>query len=369
MSSSTRLLLLFIFGLISVSCSQRFVKESSSKEASEAKSANTSDTVVDNDDSTDSIAQEPAIIAGGFLYCSVTEDEQWKSIREEDGVIAVADCFVGDAAKNPKPVSSPEATRFTTITAEGQSVPVAAVLISKNEIAHWLLPMKTFATPWIAIATFADESQFQCEIDKGAFSPANNTNNTPVLTTSFGPELALNGTFSQPAVGNGAFSDGSKSWDHFAPNVVNGWDALWNNTSCTNAVRMELQRKSGTDGQQWVDLSGSCQIGVTPPAGGSNLKISQTIKTEVGGSYQLSFNYFLQKARISAFRVTGPEATLFDTNQIANLKAGVWNGATMEFTATSAETVLSFAEYGSDPLEGTLLDNVSVKQIIRSQQK
>ncbi|WP_176737086.1 DUF642 domain-containing protein [Oligoflexus tunisiensis] len=372
MSSRTRFIMLLMFGLISVCCSKRFVKEISSKEDSEAKSANTSDFVVDDDESTDSIAQEPAIIAGGFLYCSVTEDEQWKSIREGDGVIAIAECFVGDAAKNPKQVSSPEATRFTTITAEGQPVAVTAVVISKNEITHWLLPMKTFATPWIAIATFADESQFQCEIDKGAFSPTNNSNNDvkpPVLTTSFGPDLALNGTFSQPAVGNGVFSDGSKSWDHFAPNGVNGWDAVWNNTTCTNAVRLEIQRKSGADGQQWVDLSGSCQVGVTPPAGGSNLKISQTIKTEVGASYQLSFNYFLQKARISAFRVTRPEGTLFDTNQIANLKAGVWNAATMEFAATSTETILSFAEYGSDPLEGTLLDNVSVKQIIRSLQE
>jgi hypothetical protein len=115
-------------------------------------------------------------------------------------------------------------------------------------------------------------------------------------------------------------------------------------------------------------LAGDCQVGVTPPSGGSNLKNSQTIKTEVGGSYHLSFNYFLQKARISAIRVTRLEGALFDTNQIAKLKAGVWNAATMEFTATSAEMILSFAEYGSDPLEGTLLDNVSVKQIIRSQQ-
>jgi hypothetical protein len=366
MSASARSLL-FILGLISVSCSKTFVKAGPSKEES-AKSANAADPAVGNDDSTDSTAHEPVTIAGGFLYCSVTDDEQWKSIREENGAIAMVDCFVGDAAKNPKQVSSPEATRFTTITAEGQSIPVAAVLISKNEIPHWLLPMKTFATPWIVIATFADESQFQCEIDKGSFSPANSPT-PPIQTTSFGLELALNGTFSQPALGNGAFSDGTKSWDHFAPNTVNGWDALWNNTTCANAVRIEIQRRSGVDGQQWVDLSGSCQIGVTPPAGGSNLKISQTIKTEVGGSYQLSFNYFLQKARISAFRVTRPDATLFDTNQIANLRAGVWNAATMEFTATSTETVLSFAEYGSDPLEGTLLDNVSVKQIIRSQQR
>src|SRR6478735_9250959 len=215
MSSRTRLYMLLMFGLISVSCSKSFVKAISSKEDKEAKNSNSSASV-DDDESTDSIAQEPAIIAGGFLYCSVSEDEQWKSIREGDGVIAVADCFVGDAAKNPKQVSSPEATRFTTITAEGQSVAVTAVVISMNEIAHWLLPMKTFATPWIVIATFANESQFQCEIDKGAFSPANNSNNPPVQTTSFGPELALNGTFSQPAVGNGAFSDASKSWDHFA---------------------------------------------------------------------------------------------------------------------------------------------------------
>ena len=371
MSSNARLLLLFILGLISVSCSKTFVKEGASKGESAAKSANASGPAGGDDDSTDSIATEPATIAGAFLFCSVTEDEQWKSIREENGAIAMVDCFVGDAAKNPKQVSSPEATRFTTVTAEGLSIPVAAVLISRNEISHWLLPMRTFATPWVVVATFADESQFQCEIDRGTFSPANtpNTPAPPVQTTSFGPELALNGTFSQPALGNGAFNDGTKYWDHFAPSAVNGWDALWNNTTCTNAVRVEIQRRPGADGQQWVDLSGSCQIGVTPPAGGSNLKISQTIKTEVGGSYQLSFNYFLQKARISAFRVTRPDATLFDTNRIANLRAGVWNAATMEFTATSAETIVSFAEYGSDPLEGTLLDNVSVKQIIRSQQK
>lgn len=372
MSSSTLLPIFLMLGLTSVSCSKNLIKGSSSNVDSETRSANASGSVIDQDDSIDSAAQEPVMVAGGFLYCAVSEDEEWKSIRDGEGVLAVVDCFVGDAAKNPKQVPLPEAARFTTVTAEGQSLAVAAVVVNKNEIAHWLLPMKTFATPWTVTATFADESQFQCEIDKGLFSPADSSNTgitPPLQVTSFGPELLLNGTFAQPAVGNGAFNDGSKSWDHFAPASVNGWNAVWNNNSCANAVRVEIQRSLGAGGQQWVDLSGSCQVGVIPPAGGSNLRISQTIRTEVGASYQLSFNYFLQKARISAFRVTRPEATLFDSNLIANLKAGVWNAATMEFTATSTETILSFSEYGSDPLEGTLLDNVSVKQVIRSPQK
>jgi len=370
MNSRTYLILLLMFGLTSISCSKSFIKQSSSKVDSEEKSANTSGGATNPDESIDSTALEPVMVAGGFLYCGVTDDEQWKSLREADGVLAVVDCFVGDTAKNPKQVPTPEATRFTTMTAEGQSLAVAAVVVNKNEITHWLLPMRTFAAPWIVIATFADESQFQSEIDKGSFSPTASSSDglsTPVQTTSFGPELALNGTFAQPALGNGAFNDGSKAWDHFAPTLVNDWNAVWNNTSCTNPVRVEIQRSLGAGGQQWVDLSGSCQVGITPPAGGSNLKISQAIKTEVGANYQLSFNYFLQKARISAFRVTRSDATIFDTNQIANLKAGVWNAATLEFTATSTETILSFAEYGRDPLEGTLLDNVSVNQIIRSQ--
>lgn len=346
------------------------IKPGSSKVDGVEKSADTSGPVKSSDESIDSTAQEPVMVAGGFLYCGVTEDEQWKSLREGDGVITVVDCFVGDAAKNPKQVTSPEATKFTTRSADGQSLSIAAVVVNKNEMTHWLLPMKTFATPWTVIATFADESQFQCEIEKGSFSPTDNSNddsNTPVQTTSFGPELALNGTFAQPALGNGAFNDGSKAWDHFAPTLVSGWNAVWNNTTCTNAVRVEVQRSLGVGGQQWVDLSGSCQVGFTPPPGGSNLKISQTIQTEIGASYQLSFNYVLQKAGISAFRVARSDAAIFDTNQIANLKAGVWNAATMEFTATTATTILSFSEYGRDPLEGTLLDNVSVKQVIRTQ--
>lgn len=369
MNSSTGLILLLILGLTGGSCSKSLIQKSSSKVESEAKSAKTLDPVQSSDESIDAAASEPGVVAGGFLYCSVTNDEQWKSLREADGVLAVVDCFVGDTAKNPKQVSSPEAVRFTTLTAEGQSLAVAAVVLSKDEATHWLLSMKSFATPWIVVATFADESQFQSEIDKGSFSPTDSsgtTVKTPTQITSFGPELALNGSFMQPAVGGGAFNDGSKAWDHFAPSSVNAWNAEWNNTTCTNPVRIEIQRSLGADGQQWVDLSGSCQVGVTPPAGGSNLKISQAIKTDVGASYQLSFNYFLQKARISAFRVTRSDATIFDTNQIANLKSGVWNAATLEFVATESETILSFSEYGRDPLEGTLLDNVSVKQIIRT---
>ncbi|MFW7378934.1 MAG: DUF642 domain-containing protein [Oligoflexus sp.] len=317
-------------------------------------------------------SNEPVMVAGGFLTCQISDDERWQAQRGQAEVIAVVDCHLSDAQSQPMSVDNPKSVEFKTFTQEGTLAAVEVASIVEVEGTHWILPMISYANPWLIIAELTDGQSFEAEIDASSlilpidilspieFGPINSDG--PAF--SLGPEILINGSFDEPAVVDPQFSDDSKAWGHYAPAAVTGWQAQWNNNTCTNNVRVEVQRQF-QNGNQFTDLAGSCQFGVTPPPGGSNLSLSQTLPTTAGAVYQLSFSYLIQNTESVAFRVEGPEGILFDTSNLETLEENVWQQISLQFTAEEATSRLHFSESGPDPLSGTLLDNVSVKEVRR----
>lgn len=315
-------------------------------------------------------ANEPVMVAGGFLTCFVTDDERWQTQRDDSNVIAMVDCFLSDEKNRPISLEEPDLVEFRTFDQEGFLKQVAVAATVELNGTHWILSMTTIASPWLVIAELSGLT-FETEINTDSLKLPNETiipiesgpiNSAPAFI--LGPELIINGSFDEPAVVNPQFSDNSKSWRHYDPADVTGWEAEWNNNSCNSNVRIEIQRLNQSN-RQFTDLSGSCEFGATPPAGGSNLRIFQIIPTTIGSVYQLNFSYMVQNARSAAFRVEGPQGVLFDTANLEKLEENVWREVTVQFTAENEESRLIFSESGPDPLTGTLLDNVSVKEMRR----
>jgi hypothetical protein len=367
MSMNLTPIFIIVASLIVTACSENDMTSKVGAVRDDGSSANASDAKVQTQD-----ANEPVMVAGGFLACQVSDDDRWQSHRDAAEVIAVVDCSVQDQQGEPQTVADPDSATFNTYTSDGDLTPVDIAAIVEERGTHWILPVTTFTDPWLIRAELANGQTLETEIDPGSLTlPMDAPDpielgqiNSDAPAFSLGPEVLANGSFDEPAVVDPQFSDETKSWGHYAPTAVTGWEAQWNNTTCANNVRLEIQRQF-QDGDQFTDLAGSCQFGVTPPPGGSNLSLAQTVPTNAGSVYQLSFNYLVQNAQSVAFQVEGPEGILFDTADLDNVAQNVWQEVTVQFVAVDASSRLTFSEAGQDPLQGTLLDNVSLREVRR----
>ncbi|SMF00466.1 hypothetical protein [Pseudobacteriovorax antillogorgiicola] len=321
-----------------------------------------------DDDSTPEATaiNEPISVGGAFLSCGVSPDEAYQKYLNES-TIAVVACQI--AEDDGQAMSLPEGINidFSTYNPNGDLVMVEQLERIEDQGSIWILAMTTFSRPWLMLAKLGNNQEFETEIDMGDYTPPQQAISELEAANAdealrLGPELLMNGSFSEPQVINPQFTDGSTGWSHYDPSVVIGWQAEWNNSTCNNPVRVEVQRNN--IGQQWLDLAGSCAVGTTPPAGGSNLKLTQSIATTAGSSYRLSFRYLMRNSNAIDFRIEVNDEALFDSN-VNQVTPRSWQSVELDFVAQTDQTTFSVMEIGRDPLSGTLFDSISVKEISR----
>ncbi|QDV89856.1 hypothetical protein RAS2_09310 [Phycisphaerae bacterium RAS2] len=180
---------------------------------------------------------------------------------------------------------------------------------------------------------------------------------TLALATVEGGSI-VNGSFETPVVPIGGFNNYPAGSTAITGWTVVGVDSSVVNGSFTQAgITFQAQ-----NGNQWIDLAG-----VTSNSSSSG--VTQNIATTIGGVYQLSFyvgsatggGIFFPAtvdlsinggARVSYFNSTGP------TNMLN------WKLFTVQFTATSAATTITFYNGSASNNFLSALDNVSVEAVV-----
>ena len=350
---------------LSLSCSNKKLSGNPDNETSDTSSPASKQATATTADPI-ATADEPVMTGGGFLVC------QTNPTSETDNVVTSIEiaCAVQDEDAKVRRFDNADQVTFARMIAEGN--PSNLVVNRSEDIdggTYWFITINPVDSNIRIIAIFPSGQTLETELNMSpdpnsnpdlGLEPSDFTNDE---SFSLGPELINNRSFSNPPITNPQFSENGRSWSHLDPASVDGWQAEWNNNTCTNAVRIEVQR-SLANNEQWIDLAGSCEFGETPPPGGSNLRLSQTITSIPGYSYQISFRYRLQNTERNAFEVVGPEGeTLFSSRSLDSPTADTWQTASLRFTATADITEINLLEVGTDPLRGTLLDDVSVREL------
>ncbi len=187
-----------------------------------------------------------------------------------------------------------------------------------------------------------------------------------VVTDNLGTELIQNGSFE---LGHGDI--GASDWSIYSV-LLPGWSAGPDN------IPFEVQTGGvggmlAQDGNALIELDGDTQGNPThtPPQGTPNpthtdATIQQTVTTEAGETYQLSFWYAPRGG--DGVNSSGLKV-FFGGNEVYNIDPApnppaVWQLITIQVTATSASSVLAFQGTGGENEFGAFLDNVSLKQVI-----
>ena len=160
-----------------------------------------------------------------------------------------------------------------------------------------------------------------------------------------GSELVSNGSFESPALGSG-FQTGSAGQGYGAWSITSGTVELYATTGGWNAAA----------GSQSVDMDGS-------PGPGA---ISQTITTTPGTVYRISFALSGNPGGTQGVKElqvgwggSALRTVRFDTTGRSTTAMG-WTTVTLEATATSTNTALTFQSLSSGGNNGPAIDNVSV---------
>ena len=186
-----------------------------------------------------------------------------------------------------------------------------------------------------------------------------------IVTDNLGTELIQNGSFE---LGHGDI--GSSDWSIYSV-LLPGWSAGPDN------IPFEVQTGGvggmpAQDGNALIELDGDTQGNPahtpqgTPNPTHTDATIQQTVATEAGETYQLSFWYAPRGG--DGVNSSGLKV-FFGGNEVYNIDPApnppaVWQLITIQVTATSASSVLAFQGTGGENEFGAFLDNVSLKQII-----
>nr|WP_316643799.1 FxDxF family PEP-CTERM protein [uncultured Roseateles sp.] len=163
---------------------------------------------------------------------------------------------------------------------------------------------------------------------------------TPLLAMA-NDNLLINGSFESTAQGNG-------SWSIYKPAIA-GWAT---DAELGVEVRNNVEG-TALDGLRYVELDTT-----------GNSWISQTLTTEVGQWYTVSFSYSNRKG--VAADSNGLKWSFGDTAEVASTLAynnsgdNQWATFSTNLLATSTSTTLKFWADGKSDSLGTSLDNISV---------
>lgn len=169
----------------------------------------------------------------------------------------------------------------------------------------------------------------------------------------FAANLLVNGSFELPGCGNDCVLDTPAQAD-----FVTGWTTFLSGVEYIN-VRAAIGSSVAAEGAMSVDLANY----VYQNGGG----IQQNINTVAGTRYRLTFSAGSSKYvnrtgnGIINVKVAG-QTTRFDT-PVATSDATVWETRTYEFTATSAQTTLSFWNEQDPNAHFAFIDNVIVERL------
>lgn len=173
--------------------------------------------------------------------------------------------------------------------------------------------------------------------------------------------LVDNGGFENPDVTSGS------GWELFANGTPNlGWTVSWVSPDGNAPETANLELHGGVNG--WLPNEGSQYAELdtdygTPAGGAASVLISQDIDTVEGIEYQLSYAF---SARPDTASGENSIKVYVDGNEVdaqgpvAGAGANAWTVYTVNFTAESNSTEISFKDVGTPNSVGTFLDNVSV---------
>lgn len=179
--------------------------------------------------------------------------------------------------------------------------------------------------------------------------------------TSARGELIVNGSFETPGVPEGSYSvflSGSTAITGWT--VVGGYDvAVLDDDVQANGITFNAQH-----GNQWLDLTGADNV---PPNSATN-GVTQTVATEVGVQYELSF--YVGSATDGAFFFPATVDLSIDggtrvgfTNPTAPSNELDWQLFEVLFTAQNALTTIAFYNGSGASNYNTALDNVSLEAV------
>jgi Protein of unknown function (DUF642) len=154
--------------------------------------------------------------------------------------------------------------------------------------------------------------------------------------------LILNGSFEEPVADLNTHAGGR--WESFE--TIPYWSStggfeIWNN----------LYGGGSASSSQNIELDGA-----------ANTTISQSVTTEIGARYTLSFDFSARPGVASnSVAVTANSLSLLTaTVDGTALSSNVWTPYQQSFVANATSTVISFADTGVSDSLGTLVDNVSL---------
>lgn len=166
--------------------------------------------------------------------------------------------------------------------------------------------------------------------------------------------LLVNGSFESPTSPAGGFINYPGGSTAISGWTVVGVDsAVVNKTFTQNGITFQSE-----DGSQWLDLSGVTSNSITSG-------VTQQVATTIGTAYALSFwvgsatdNTLFFPATVDLSIDGGPRTSY--TNPTAPSNSLNWKSFTVNFTATSATTQLTFFNGGAASNYLAALDNVSL---------
>lgn len=168
--------------------------------------------------------------------------------------------------------------------------------------------------------------------------------------------VIVNGSFEDPVINPGSFeiyNEGST--------VITGWTVVGLNTGLISGSYVEgLIQFQAQDGVQWVDLTG--------PGSLSSTGITQTLATDIGQAYELSFYVGSVSDGVAYFPSTvdlqiNGGARVSYTNPAAPTTSLDWKLFTAGFTANSATTSITFLNGNTIYNNISALDNVSIAAV------
>lgn len=219
---------------------------------------------------------------------------------------------------------------------------------------------KAFVLVMVAMIAFQATPAFADEIEEVVVVETEET-------TCTGLELLSNNSFDTPLIEN---EDG---WDVF-PSPVDGWTVEWLNTASAEGKpelgQLEYHANgfyAGYAGPQFAELDSSWQGpagDITEPHDAS-VRISQTIATIPGATYQIEF-YFSPRPGYSS--MDNRLQVVWDGSEVATIAEGgldntntVWTKHTFSVKADETSTRLEFADAGTSDSFGTFIDEASLK--------
>lgn len=200
-----------------------------------------------------------------------------------------------------------------------------------------------------------------------------------IITNTYAPQCVLTGANILP---NGGFESpevtfaSPNQWDIF-PSVAGGWTIDWRSDipasfgGSTRPAPAHLELHEGVlgaafEGDQYAELDSDWNghVGTlnNEPA---SISVYQDIPTEVGATYEVTFNWAARPSTAASnnrLRTEWDGVIVHDTGTLADANAGItWvSVGPIAVTATGATTRIRFTDMGVANSLGTFLDNVRV---------